>query len=323
MKKVYLKPVVVWAAKIISALLSFVLIFMFIQPYFIPKYLRNSSPLSSIVQGFYKLEKNSVDVVFMGASQTYCSIDTCKLTKENKISAYNFASSGQPMIITPYYLEEVFKNQSPKLVMIDVCRIFEKKSEVAEKELSWNYNPTPFSFEKYESLYNVFNGDVIKSVNYAYTPLFLYHGRWSAINSDDVGYVLNSDNYVDAEARGFSPREKTEKQELAFYNGDTTPREIPQESKEAMLKMAEISKANNTKLVFFKIPSSDWTKGWSDSVKSFMKDNNLDYIDLHDNLKEIDINPEKDFFDYEHLNTAGAEKTTRYLTGVVEKYLSE
>lgn len=312
-----------WALKILSAFLSFVIIFVLIQPFFIPKYLGGENPLSSIVLGFNKIEQNSVDVVFMGASQTYCAIDSSKLTKENGISSYDFATSGQPMIITPYYLGEVFKKQSPKLVMVEVCRVFEKKSEVVEKELSWNYNPMPFSFEKYDSLYNVFNGDVLKSVNYAYTPLFLYHGRWSAINSDDVGYVLNSDNYVDAEARGFFPREKTEKQELAFYNGDTTPREIPPESKEAMLKMAEMCKANNTKLVFFKVPSSDWTKGWSNSVKSFMNDNNLEYIDLHDNLKEIGIDSEKDFFNYEHLNDVGAEKTTRYLTGVLEKYLSE
>lgn len=321
MKKKYIKPVAVWAAKITSALLSFVLIFMFIQPFFIPKYLSGANPLSSIVQGFNKLEKNSVDVVFMGASQTYCAIDTRKLTKENGISAYNFASSGQPMIITPYYLEEVFKRQSPKLVMVEICRIFEKKSEVVEKELSWNYNPMPVSFEKYNSLYEVFEGDVLKSVNYSYSPLFLYHSRWSAINGDDIEYVLNNDKYVDAEARGFSPREKTEKQKLDFYNGDTTLREIPPESKEAMLKMAEMCKANNTKLVFFKIPSTDWTKGCSNSVKSFMQENNLEYIDLHENLKEIGIDPENDFFDYEHLNAAGAAKTTRYITGVLEKYL--
>ena len=110
-----------YSLKIISAIVSFCLIICFIQPFFVPKYLSSST---TIVKGYSYLEENSLEVWFLGASQMFCSVDSGKLTNEHDIVSYDFGASAQFISMTPYYLREALKTQKPKLIMVEICRIF-------------------------------------------------------------------------------------------------------------------------------------------------------------------------------------------------------
>ena len=60
---------------------------------------------TTIVNGFYAEEKNDIDVLFLGSSNCFCTINPLVLYKEYGIAAYNFASSSQPMDISLHYLK--------------------------------------------------------------------------------------------------------------------------------------------------------------------------------------------------------------------------
>ena len=313
-----------WSLKILSALLSFCLIFVAIQPFFVPKYLEESTV---IVKGYSLLNNNSIDVLFLGASQTFYAVDAGKLTNEYNISSYDFASTSQRITITPYYLSEALKTQNPKLAMVEVCHIFDSNQSIDTKVLSWNYSPTPPSILKYQSVYNVLDGDAIKAFEYTYVPLLLYHDRWSSINDKrhggehDIDFVFHPENYIDSSSRGFIAHDRIEKREIVFEKSDNSLKNIPAENVNAIHIIKEICSKNNIELVFFKAPASNWTQGESQSVKQFMRENKLIFVDLNDYLKEIGINGEMDFFDKKHLNNSGAEKTTDYLAKIIPQYI--
>lgn len=309
-----------WSIKIISAVLSFSLIFLFIQSFLVPKHIGDST---TIVNGYSYLDKNSIDVLFLGASQMFCTVDAGMLTDEYDISSHDFGASSQNLTMTEYYYNEALKTQSPKLVMLEVCAIFWPKDMIDEYALSCNFDPMPKSIEKFATALQVCDYDTIKAFNYSFTPLFLYHDRWNSIGRKDIGYLLNPKEYINLSSRGFLAKDHVEPHDIAFYNNDITEKTIPQQNKMAILKIAEDCKLRNIKLVLFKAPVSNWTKGDSLSVKRFAEDNSLEFIDLNENIKEIGIDENNDFYDRLHLNSTGAKKTTNYLAILLQSYLKK
>lgn len=309
-----------WVVKILSAIISFGIIFLSIQPFFIPKFFGDSS---TIVKGYSLQKRNSIDVLFLGASQMFCTIDAGTLSDKYGISSYDFGASSQHLSITPFYFDTALRTQTPKLVMVEVCTIFSKNSDLNNPTLAQSFNPMDASIDKFMTINRVLNGDIFTAFKYTVTPLFLYHDRWKSMNEDDIGFVINPQKYIDNESRGFFLRDHVEEHSIAFFNGDKTLKSIPVESQEALLYIAEQCKEKNIKLVLFKAPVSNWTKGESLSVQQFSDKNNLEYIDLNENLKEIGINEKTDFYNFEHLNASGAKKTTEYLAKILPTYIED
>ena len=96
----------------------------------------NKMTLNRISQGciqlhdFYNLEDHTVDALFIGSSHVYYSVNTCMLYDDYGIAGYLLASPGQPVWISYYFLEEALKTQSPKLVVFDVCTLYQKAADV-------------------------------------------------------------------------------------------------------------------------------------------------------------------------------------------------
>ena len=315
-----------WTLKIISALLSFSLIFFVLQVFLTPHYLKDAT---TIVKGFYFLEENSLDALFLGTSQMFCTVDAGKLTEEYGISSYDFGGSEQSMSMSSYYFDEAIKTQTPKLVAVEVNKIFNLNSEINDEQLSWNYSPTSVSVDKFQSLNKVLDGDTVLAFEHTFVPLLVYHSRWTSVNDKnfdgehDIDYVFHPEKYINFPSRGFVAREHYRTFDLTYAESDTTLKSIPEENAEAILHIAEQCAKRNMILLFFKSPLTYWTRGDSLSVKQFMEEHHLDFVDLNDKLDEIGIDGQLDFNDKWHLCYSGAEKTTDYLSGIIKNYLDE
>lgn len=308
--------------KIISAVISFLVLSIILQPFFVPKFIDDST---TIVKGYSYLEENSIDVLFLGASQMFCSVDAGRLSSEYNIKAYDFGASGQPLSTTYFYLREALKSQSPQLILVEVCEIFKPNTEY-EYSLVRNYSPMNCSFDKFKSLYLV-SGDFSRAFTDTFVPLTTFHDRWKTLNDaqlggqNDIEYVIFPDRFVNVSNRGYLARDSIEKHEVAFFKHDYTERELPEDSKKAIDNIVEECKKKNIELVFFKAPVSNWTKGDSNSVKTYMKSQRLKFIDLNEKIRDIGINSDYDFYDDRHLNSNGAKKTTDYLAPILMQYL--
>lgn len=313
--------------KVFAAIVSFVLIFFVLQLFFIPKFIDHEAVSTAVINDYKHFESNSVDILFFGSSQMFCGINSVLLYEKYNISAYDYGASRQALSITPYYLAESLKTQSPKIVAVEMASVFQKNEELTPRELAWNYAPTPLTKEKVQSLEQTL-GSKWKAYQYAFLPLLVYHDRWRVLGQQsdfdcryDFEYVFHPDKYLGLHPRGYISDDSIREQSYDFKNSDTELKEIPDESKRAVDSIAEICREKNIKLLFFKVPVSLWTRGESASVKQFMGARGLDFIDLNDYAQEIAIDEETDFSDIRHLNKYGAEKVTKYLAEILLSYL--
>ena len=294
----------------------------------IPKYINYEAESTILVNGFRQLEKDSIDVLFLGSSQMFRTVDSERLYSEYGVNAYNYGASGQSMSITPYYFYEALKTQTPKLIAVEVGCVYYKNSELTAKEIAWNYAPTSLTKEKVASLEQVLESKS-KAYLHAFCPLLVYHDRWRILNESgksenkyDIDYVLHPEKYNGMYPRGFVGLDITNKQDFDYQNSDTALKEIPEESKNAIDRIAEECRERNIRLLFFKSPAPIWTKGDSESVKQFMAERDLTYLDLNEHIDRISLNNDSDFSDAKHLNTSGAEKVTDYLAQIIPSYMA-
>ena len=80
----------------------------------------NKNILCEKQDGFYALDDNTLDVVFIGSSNIHCNINPNIIWHNYGITSYNYSCDQQELGTTVYYLKQVFETQSPKVVVIDV-----------------------------------------------------------------------------------------------------------------------------------------------------------------------------------------------------------
>ena len=73
----------------------------------------------ALMQDFYALPKNTLDVLFLGASHTYYAYNPIQMWRDFGFTGYVLAQPSQPLWITYYYLLEALQTQRPKAVVLD------------------------------------------------------------------------------------------------------------------------------------------------------------------------------------------------------------
>ena len=125
----------------LSFILVFCLIFAYCSNVFSPKGKTDSTGMSSCITGAYKGEaKNSIDVMMVGNSDIYRAINPIQIWEDKRITT---CVMGMPSITTAeiyHKLVEMFKYQSPKLVVFETdCMFttinkFDKNGNLAEDD---------------------------------------------------------------------------------------------------------------------------------------------------------------------------------------------
>ena len=74
----------------------------------------------SSMETFYGLERDVVDVLFLGSSHCYCSVNPAVLWDEYGIAAFSLAISGQDLASSYHCMKEALKTQKPKVVCLEM-----------------------------------------------------------------------------------------------------------------------------------------------------------------------------------------------------------
>lgn len=264
-------------------------------------------------KGFFSLEENSVDVLFLGSSQVYCGVDTVKMTQVYGIPAYTLAASAQEVPMTEYYLQEALKTQHPKTVFVDVYSIYADIPPAGEGVISWSFDTMPDTPEKEEALKRYYPNDR-ERWNYIHYPLLRWRSRlFTGTFWQQLPQKWESAEQA-AKGRGFMPTTPLEPQTFPYLGEDDGPiRTINPAAAESFLRMADICQKENIRLVLFKTPSPWWTRSDSTVVRAFAAENGLTFIDLSDHITDMGLDGAADTYGITHLSAAGAEKVTDYL----------
>ena len=179
-------------AKLFIKFISFVLVTCLcvsvVNEWLKPQYYYNDVwPSTNTFKDFYKLEKNSVDVLFFGSSHAVSSLNPQVIYDTYGITSYNLGSEQQSLVVTYYWLREALKYQSPKAVVIDTYMIHKFSdayvyndmncSEAAVRKAMDNMRLSPL---KWEAAQTIAKTDPTQdSLSYIF-PNIRYHSRWTS-----------------------------------------------------------------------------------------------------------------------------------------------
>lgn len=262
------------------------------------------------VDGFYALEKNSLDVLFLGTSHSYFGFNPSLLWKETGLGSYVFAGECQPIEITYRYLEEALKTQNPSLIVLDIFGVSET-TEACKTEGIYRVNieDMRLSGTKIKAYKELENQSLLENI----IDVSIYHTRLKDLEKQDLQKAFTkqfNDNF--GFTLGYTYERIIRDRELLEVSQSVKPSDDKWDS---FIKIIELCKEEEIPILLVKTPyyieESD-AKIYN-YVWEYADANDIDYIDFNKLTKEIGYVFDVDG-DLWHANARGSKKITDYIS---------
>lgn len=290
---------------------------------------------------FYSLTPNSVDVIFLGSSHSYCTFDPDIFDNALGTSSYQMGMPSQVMDSTYFTLLEVLNYQKPKVAVVEVYwdmidDDFEIKQAgmlfqvLKNKELEQQYIKEVFPLSekvkynvklfKYQQDYFAFKNKELKDkVKAKFDVYDVVAQKQSGIQEyRSKGYTYCNYNMLPDEF------DKTNQ----FKNFDGKNWSISKNQKKYLQNIVDKCRENNIELIFVTAPvanvSMDYIKNYNyvhNIVAEFADKNGIEYIDYNIINEEEKLLTNENFRDDAHLNHSGVEIVDKHFTAILKKYL--
>ena len=287
-----------------------------------PKYYYNDDwPATNTFQGFYGLEKNSVDVLFFGSSHAVSALNPQVLYDEYGITSYNLGSEQQSLVVTYYWLREALKYQSPKAVVIDTYMLHKFSdnyvyndmncSEPAVRKAMDNMRLSPL---KWEAARTIARTDPTQDSLSYLLPNIRYHSRWTELGEDDFTEQAMVEH---GGIKGFTVMDGTDPN-LAYTpfrdaDADAVDGDIKMEPSTTYLRKAiQLCQEKGIQVLLINIPCGESIQRYR-STRDFAAECGVPYYDFNEEAlyNAIGYDAAQDLLS--HPNYRGAEKISRYL----------
>lgn len=291
-----------------------------------PKYYYNEEwPNTNTFQDFYKLKKNTVDVLFMGNSHAVAAFNPQVIYDTYGITSYNLGSEQQSLLITYYWLREALKYQSPRAVVLETYSFHKYKdayiynalncSEGAVRKGMDSMKLSPLKIEAMGAIERI---DPTQ-IGLSYLLLNIrYHTRWYELGENDYTEIEMIDH---GGIKGFSAMKdfSFEVKDSTIKNSDLNKAEAEPMAEIADIylpQIIELCKKENIKLIFVKIPCLESIERYK-TTKEFADKNDIPFYDLNEDTlyKKIEYDIEK--YKYGHVNYRGAELISHFIGGLL------
>lgn len=239
-----------------------------------------------LIGGIMSEKENSIDVIFLGDSESYSAFIPLSIWNESGVSSYVCGSTLQKLCYSYKLLSTTFKHQSPKIVVLETDTLFSRFS----------------------------GANVITSKAQDAFCIFKYHDRWKSLLPK--GWQSSDIKERDERARGYL---YSTAQSPASTDGYMAPSDkaqtVPKECLKYIEKIKALCEKNGAQLLLVSVPS---TKNWSmekhNGVDALARRLGLRFIDMNLLQNEIPIDWATDTRDKgDHLNYYGAAKVSAYM----------
>lgn len=296
--------------KSIIFVLLIVLILSLLNPIFVLKLEHRRK----LYQGLYRDNKTPFDVVLLGSSHMHSGINPNVLWDKYGITSFNYGTGGQPINVTYYLLKEVLKKYKNPIVVIDLYYLGYTEQFGKSGYIRYVLDSMKSSMNKVEAVINT----TPKSYWITYVfPFLRFHTRWKELNQEDFYYDYEKNYYT----KGFAATRDMYGKDSNSNPFVTGKVDLPPESMEYLMKIIQLSKDENFKLVFINAPYdstiADAMPSWiNDSPRMFntvaeiANENNIPFIDYNKKFEEIGFDFKSDMANDGHMNAYGSEKVS-------------
>ncbi len=262
------------------------------------------------MQAYYLQKENTVDVLLLGSSHTYCDVNTGVLWDEYGISAFDLGGAEQPFWNSYYFLKEALKTQKPKVIVLDIT-IPGIRSEEYQLRV-WSV----------KNLFGIhFNRNRIDATRISVpsssfetllNPMNEMHTRYSDLDKDDFIDSNRSVNY-----KGFDLRDGIVPYETPDMSGVTELTPMTEKEELYYRKIIELTREEKIPLLLVSVPFPVYEEAQKIYNYEFKiaKEEGVPYIDYNkgNHYAEMDLDFKTDMADEFHLNITGNEKFSKYL----------
>lgn len=270
--------------------------------------------LDGIQDRFKAYDSKNPDIIFIGSSHQFCTVDPDLLYKEYGIDSFMLASSGQTFPVSYYAAMEAIELKKPKKIVLEIA--FTSSDAKTIPGLSYYFfDGFPNSKARKAALEDLFEKE--ERINYL-IPIGTFHERWKELKKSDFG-----DFTVSKRGGYYNDR--------VISNGSiplTDPSVITPmsaENEDYMDKLVEMCKKEGVELLLYVAPYNSPDNSQEsiadvlncqaiyNYVGEYAKRNDIPFMNMFYEMDNIGIDMDRDWMEQQHLNCYGQEKATRYL----------
>ena len=254
--------------------------------------------------------EDSVDVLFVGSSLVYCDVIPAVIYEETGLTSYIMAGPEQTLSLSYYYIREALKTQSPSTIFLELTGVmFERYQNFTVANVS--YMPL-LSENRIGAAINASEPEERFGLLF---PLYDYHDQWRNLRWFFSG---RPDEILDPLA-GYTLMETAAVQAERYTRDYATAEDVIAENLGWLQKIAALCEQEGVRLVLFQVPSCAWVPAPALERARDTVGDRVEVLDFNEIFDTMDIDMERDFYDFLHFNARGAVKFTRVLAA----YLAE
>lgn len=270
-------------------------------------------------EGFYKEEKNSLDAVYIGASNTYSFWLPTLAWNRYGIAVWPLSSPDQPFEFAEHIIREARKTQPDALYVIPVNAL---NSEITDTDLHRAIDDMPLSWNKLQfvnAMGRMADLDWTGRLEYLF-PLIRYHSRWSELR--EIDFQKELDNLKGGST--YNSFLHTSKDVSSSFRTTVRYGELYETTQKALDSLLEYCDAERLNVLFVVSPNADTDEyHWAqiNTVLQTVQSRGYPALDMHLFMDDIGLDRTKDYYNAAHTNIHGAIKVTDYLSRyLVENY---
>lgn len=273
--------------------------------------------------------ENSIDVVFIGGSSVYRFWDTMRAYNSYGFTSYDYSVSGMAAASTISCIKDVFKTQSPQLVVFDVRKLLSgfENSEIG-RDTRNVFDSQDISLDRFQAVHYFcsLNDISLKDSLSEYFDIILYHDNIDGLSDEKHWRYIDNRGYDDLEDdnvfKGFVvyARQNIVEEPPEDYFTD----EVLEISDDSQKILSDIIKYCKKKGIILLLTASPYSLSKENAqelnyIAKVAEENNILFIDANRHYEEMGLSFDIDFDDSGHVNNLGAKKYTDYLAPIILK----
>ncbi len=297
-----------------------IILFLLFWAVLIPAVLRISYVLrekegTNIQDNFKQLERDSVDMVFIGSSHQFCTINPDLLYEEYGINSFMLATSAQTIPMSYYAAMEAIELQHPKAIVLEALYCTNDFRTVTPEMSHTFFDGMPRCEARKLAIEDLIEPE---EQIYYYLNLGRYHTRWKDLTEKD--FMSN----LDSPRGGYYSEETKYNWQIPVISKDEKE-PMPEEMLKYLDMLVELCKENKVELIMYVAPfnslyDEENTRedlfrrqrifNW---LEDYTEEKGIRYYNLFYEILEMNLDGMTDYKDSQHFNCYGQAKVTRYM----------
>lgn len=282
------------------------------------------------ILGYYEEEEDSLDVVFVGASNVMRYWDPLHAWEEYGFTSHNYSVTSMRADTYLYSLKDALRTQSPEVVVVE-ARMFTRdlsaktgtvsvgaRNFFDSLDVGWFRNE---AIRYYCDALDVSWEDALA----LYIDLIHYHDNYKALINPENWALADNRLEKGAEPSGFY-KGCSVSNGLHYYKDPSKKlvdecEEIDEIAMKLYVDIIEYCQSNDIPLMFVATPiiSNSQVYGRFNTLAQVAESYGVDFVDTNKLYEEMGLDFEQDFLDSYHVNVLGVDKFTNYFAAYLDE----